>query len=564
MFAKAISNNDVALVSWRYDDKIKNCLGFAVYRVDANGQETPLPAWVGFQGGSNTQWQAHTTEEWPVQKYSWRDLTAPRGRQVRYKIVPRIGTPGQLQSDEDLAQVTAPVTLTPKRGDFQAFFNRGILATQSLAHALPKSSSGVPNFARLKDRIDQPGDPLRDRLSAELRTAVLGLFDRAKADGGEMFAALYELTDPELEQRLLGSNGVHLVLSNTGADDEENQPARQALHSAGLDITDRFVASNHIGHNKFVVITNRQGNPAAVWTGSTNWTQTGLCTQSNNGLLIESPSLAGHYMDYWNRLQTDTTDASEPKDTQSAEFRQANNRRFSAVADGGDTEIGLWFSPNTEQKSKPKGADTPSDLDEVFQLIHGAQQAVFFLVFQPGSPSIVEETAAAEKDNGGLLVYGAATDPGAVNSFETELFHRTATKPDKTVVAASAVKDQFAYWQKELLKMGPQAHAIIHDKIVVIDPFSEKPTVITGSHNLGFRASFNNDENLLIIRGNRPLAAAYATHVLDIYQHYRWRATLEEQGDKAFSGLEKNDGWQDKYFKPTDLSEKEFRFWQSA
>src|SRR5262249_35164457 len=146
------------------------------------------------------------------------------------------------------AQVTAPVMLTPKRGDFQAFFNRGILATQSLAHALPKSNSGVPNYARLKDRVDQPGDPLRNRLSGELRTAMLGLFDRAKADGGEMFAALYELTDPELEQRLLGSQSVHLVLSNTGADDEENQPARQALHSAGLDITDRFVASNHIGH----------------------------------------------------------------------------------------------------------------------------------------------------------------------------------------------------------------------------------------------------------------------------------------------------------------------------
>lgn len=56
-----------------------------------------------------------------------------------------------------------------------------------------------------------------------------------------------------------------------------------------------------------------------------------------------------------------------------------------------------------------------------------------------------------------------------------------------------------------------------------IDPFSENCVVVTGSHNLGQRASFNNDENLVIIKGQRALAAAYATHVLDVYAHFSWR-----------------------------------------
>ena len=37
--------------------------------------------------------------------------------------------------------------------------------------------------------------------------------------------------------------------------------------------------------------------------------------------------------------------------------------------------------------------------------------------------------------------------------------------------------------------------------------------MITGSHNLGFKASYANDENMLIVQGNQALAQAYAVHV---------------------------------------------------
>jgi phosphatidylserine/phosphatidylglycerophosphate/cardiolipin synthase-like enzyme len=86
-------------------------------------------------------------------------------------------------------------------------------------------------------------------------------------------------------------------------------------------------------------------------------------------------------------------------------------------------------------------------------------------------------------------------------------------------------------FQRELLSAG---HAIIHDKIVVIDPMSETDCeVITGSHNLGFKASYANDENMLVLRGNKALALAYTTHILDIYDHYKFRAALEQQARDA-------------------------------
>jgi phosphatidylserine/phosphatidylglycerophosphate/cardiolipin synthase-like enzyme len=63
--------------------------------------------------------------------------------------------------------------------------------------------------------------------------------------------------------------------------------------------------------------------------------------------------------------------------------------------------------------------------------------------------------------------------------------------------------DQFSYWEKELAKLG---HAVNHDKIMVIDPFRDNCVVVTGSHNLGDKASYSNDENLCILRGNRATA----------------------------------------------------------
>lgn len=51
----------------------------------------------------------------------------------------------------------------------------------------------------------------------------------------------------------------------------------------------------------------------------------------------------------------------------------------------------------------------------------------------------------------------------------------------------------------------------------------------TGSHNLGFQASYNNDENPVIVDGNKKLAMAYATHVLDVFDHFSWRWSVSRE-----------------------------------
>jgi hypothetical protein len=42
--AIAFANNDVITVAWSFGQKLEGCMGFAVYRIDANGKETALPA----------------------------------------------------------------------------------------------------------------------------------------------------------------------------------------------------------------------------------------------------------------------------------------------------------------------------------------------------------------------------------------------------------------------------------------------------------------------------------------------------------------------------------------
>jgi len=100
---------------------------------------------------------------------------------------------------------------------------------------------------------------------------------------------------------------------------------------------------------------------------------------------------------------------------------------------------------------------------------------------------------------------------------------------------------------------------------VVVDPFSDNCVVITGSHNLGYTASYNNDENMAIIRSHRAIAEAYAAHCLDVYDHYAWRYWLNHDKDKAWHFLAADDAWQDSYFSADNqVKSAELGFWLGA
>jgi phosphatidylserine/phosphatidylglycerophosphate/cardiolipin synthase-like enzyme len=599
--ARAYANNEIALIAWDIDEMIDGCLGFDIVRIRTDGSEPPkgLPAWVPFKGQDNPDWKPQDTGVWPIQKLYWRDLTLrqhrddlgrrPIGFEVKYSIRPvgdmkpglepvpvrqdqtYTGTPRKL-GYLGAAQETNTVRVDTDCDGVRATFTNGILAAQWLRHAIEDQGKTFSTEEVAAAMADEK-NPIRAYLAGDvLETVTLFLTDPKYKDG-DLRLALYELKDDQLVDLLIkNKKRVEVILSNTSKEsggtkwDATNKDSRAKLHKSGVKVHDRMFNNDHIGHNKFAVWRN-DGNASAVMTGSTNWTSTGLCGQSNNALIIESGPLAEAYDQYWERLLDDKFPAPRPltkagaaKQCQGAEIRDADKTPFEgSLRDG--ARLTAWYSPNTDATRKGKTA--PPDLKMLFDLMSKAQDAIFFLAFLPsrdGADSIISaaiDTSSKKKD---LIVAGALSDVTAMPGYvpankktgEAGVKPYTFDKGGLHIVRAAALQDDVGKFEKkELLKVG---HAIVHDKIVVIDPLSPNCVVAAGSHNLGFKASYENDENLFIIQGNQPLARAYAVHVMDVYDHYRfraWQAKEKEEGKPLFQGhINGDDKWLRNYTKP--------------
>ena len=127
------------------------------------------------------------------------------------------------------------------------------------------------------------------------------------------------------------------------------------------------------------------------------------------------------------------------------------------------------------------------------------------------------------------------------------------------LMVPKAIKDVFHDWASEVMNQGVH----VHSKVIVIDPFGEHPVVITGSHNLGYKASTKNDDNMMIVEGNAPLAASYAANIIAIYQTYRWNTYVDAHAKdpQVWHGLVDNATWQDSYLKADGPDLAEIKFW---
>jgi hypothetical protein len=541
MHVSAYANDSVVLLSWLPDAKIPDCLGYAVTMILEDGTRKVLQTYVPFEGQTNDNWQPHPSTEWPIQKCQWMDFSAPYGKPVRYEITPVTGTPDNLKVRTELSATTEAVTLSMKITDeISAAFTRGILSTQWLAHNLPVGADGLPDFETLLKAIQEPGNPIRKHLMGNVIALMKEQILKAKAEGGKahVYQLFYELTDPEWVAFLMENlQWFSLILSKAGKDDITNAATRKKFHEAGADISDRMLPDTSLGHNKSQTRVDKNEKPVGFQGGSANATYTGFCCQSNNVISIESPGLATLTKEYWDLVKADGSESG-------AALRTWCGKRKQDIVLKDGTKITAWFSPNMADKTKPsKNAPTPPDMAELFGYMDGAKQGIFFLAFFPGWPSIISKIASMNNSRDDLILRGAVSSVDALP--KTRLFHRRGELP--TIVAASGIEQQFAAWQKELLKL-PDAHAIIHDKLMVIDPWSETDCIVViTSHNLGYKASYANDENMLIIRGNRRLVMAYLVHILDVYNHYRFRAAVH-LGKSGFQGfLSKSADWQDKY-----------------
>lgn len=211
-------------------------------------------------------------------------------------------------------------------------------------------------------------------------------------------------------------------------------------------------------------------------------------------------------------------------------------------------------------------------------LIDEAQHAILFLMFEPGKVGLLPVIQARLSPKSStydptLYVHGVVNTVQSTKDGEqlrVDLMGRGQKRAfDLKVVQPEGVDGGIAGWAAEVTRQdflmgkgGVIGHAIVHSKVILIDPFTD-PVVITGSHNFSQPASTKNDENLVIVRGNRALAERYAVNIMATYQHYRWRSYLKDcadAGKSPWQGLRRDDSWQ----KPDSANDPELAFWLSS
>ncbi|HET7629520.1 MAG TPA: phospholipase D-like domain-containing protein [Bacillales bacterium] len=265
-------------------------------------------------------------------------------------------------------------------------------------------------------------------------------------------------------------------------------------------------------HNKFAVIDDEE-----VWTGSWNWTTTGLYGSEANreaGILggnsqnvvdIVSEPLATVYETEYSEMWGSRALTPNPA---MANFndRKTDNTKHTVYVN--DTKIDVYFSG---------GDDAIGHVTDYIQA--SADESAHFCIFAWSDQSMVN--ALKVKWEG-----SAEDNVGTRTGFEVkgvfdEIFWNQwwSASVDMTGRTASDTSENNPNirWNHPAPVYEDNEDRKLHDKYMIIDAgTSSDPTVITGSTNWSTNGNTNNDENMLFIHNGR-IANQYEQ---DFYQRY--------------------------------------------
>jgi phosphatidylserine/phosphatidylglycerophosphate/cardiolipin synthase-like enzyme len=282
-------------------------------------------------------------------------------------------------------------------------------------------------------------------------------------------------------------------------------------------------------HHKFMVLSRLSGGtrkPRAVLCGSTNFTHNGVYRQANVVHVVRREDVAKEYPNLFEVL-----------------FGGADvtaTRRYVTENNPIDAQNPLFagFSPRSG------GAD----LEAFAAQIRGATRDVLFCTTFDLNDGI--EAALLGEPNDPILRLGLQNTRSQITGY-----HRDRTAD--FVATAMVPKGLEGYLQETTA--GQRGNILIHTKLVIVDFTSYAPVVISGSHNLSGAASDGNDENFLIVRGDTDVADCYGCELMRLYDHYRFRWYLKQQGteQEVSAALKEDDSWTEPYFTEGSLEESD-------
>lgn len=281
--------------------------------------------------------------------------------------------------------------------------------------------------------------------------------------------------------------------------------------------------------------------PIEVWTGSTNLTGGGLFGQSNVGHIIRNKEISKLYLEYWKKISADPKKTGE-KGVKS--WLKVNNPDLRGQVK--KNSVNVIFSPRTDTSMLQWYADKLNEAkNSVFLTLAFSIDDSFF--------NVVKEDSK-HSDNKSFQRYIMVENK---NSQYIKPRYPDMTKCKQNMLAYG---DKMRYRKginetEELIESltGLNENVnYLHTKYMLIDPLTDDPIVISGSANFSKASTIDNDENMLIIRGNTKIADIYLTEFMRLFNHFKNRNvenSLNDEDYKRRQSLIPNDTWTKAYFK---------------
>ena len=536
----------------------KRLLGFAIQRRDHARRKT---SWLynprvfeETKPADHKPGEAVESRLSPIQAFQWSDYTARPGRTYTYTVIPMYGKPSQLREGAPVEVKVKTESEDDKK--HAVFFNRGVAGSQAYTRRFGKYRKAykVEKYGRetTVEYIrpeDVPDGEAWKWLSRGLEEAMLGFIAQAKGPGYALRANVYEFEHAPILQAFADAldRGVDVKITYDATKSKSGPKA--ATEAAVRKVKSRKLKAAMIprtnitiSHNK-VIILLKNGKPLQVWTGSTNFTPGGIFGQSNVGHIVRDPEVARKYHEYWQMVATDPRKSTLKKDPENVGLRNWNvEHQPDLVGLPEPDSITPIFSPRASLGMLDWYADRLASAE------HSVCFTAAFGVAQQLADKLMVDKKSTDRDPFLRFVMLESRPSEASSKKRKDAAKAKGRKPpldyydfvqfrSNYIAVGSKLRPRRSKQLKDLFLpeylSGLDTHVeYLHTKYMLVDPLGDDPLVISGSANFSEASTKDNDENMLVIRGNTRVADIFLGEFMRMFNQFEERYRLNQMTDK--------------------------------
>jgi len=378
-----------------------------------------------------------------------------------------------------------------------------------------------------------------DWLSRGAAEAIRDFIARATGPGWGLRVGAYEFTDEHVLGALKDAwakRKADVKILYHAVNDAQKTKNEAAIKTFGLGaVCDKRKAKGlKLSHNKIIVLT-KGGVAQAVLTGSTNFSEGGIYGHSNEVHISEDNRIAAQYLRLWNELKK-----NEDKNV----IAPILEGRTPLPPDPPKPGTMALFSPRPDLKALEWYAKRAKEANDAL-----------FMTFAFGNERPVPGRVPQRQGAATLRADGederADQDRGAAQGQRSEDHRAAQDGAEQVRHRAYLSKGAFDRWLAERLTGLNVNVRYLHTKYMLVDPLGTSPLVVSGSANFSEASTQDNDENMLIIRGEPRVADIYIGEFMRLYRHFAFRDWLSQhpKADEAqVSHLDETDTWWKAYF----------------